>query len=70
MKVGSPSSKVPDIEPKVESTSAYSCSIPRGRKVDVKIEEKDLRIDVLEGGPGGQSGKQLTSWEITIYQQV
>ena len=46
-----------DTETQEEYTSATAFAVlPEAEDVDVKIEEKDLRIDVFRSsGPGGQS---------------
>ena len=50
--------RVPDTETqgRVHTSAATVAVMPEAEEVDVKIEEKDLRIDVFRaGGPGGQS---------------
>lgn len=50
--------RVPDTEAsgRVHTSAATVAVLPEAEEVDVKIEEKDLRVDVFRaGGPGGQS---------------
>ena len=50
--------RVPDTEPqgRVHTSSATVAVMPEPEEVDIKIEDKDLRIDVFRSsGPGGQS---------------
>ena len=50
--------RVPDTEKqgRVHTSAATVAVLPEAEEVDIKIEDKDLRIDVYRsGGPGGQS---------------
>jgi peptide chain release factor 1 len=50
--------RVPDTEKqgRVHTSAATVAVLPEAEEVDIKIEDKDLRIDVFRsGGPGGQS---------------
>ena len=50
--------RVPDTETqgRVHTSAATVAVMPEAEEVDVKIEDKDLRIDVFRSsGPGGQS---------------
>src|SRR3989441_4525532 len=47
---------------RIHTSAATVAVLPEAEEVDVKIEEKDLRIDVFRsGGPGGQSVKTTVS---------
>ena len=49
--------RVPDTETqgRVHTSAATVAVMPEAEEVDVKIEDKDLRIDFRSSGPGGQS---------------
>ena len=49
--------RVPDTETqgRVHTSAATVAVLPEAEEVDLKINDADLRIDVLAGGPGGQS---------------
>ena len=50
--------RVPDTETqgRVHTSAATVAVLPEAEEVDLKINDSDLRIDVLRaGGPGGQS---------------
>ena len=45
--------------------------MPEAEEVDVKIEEKDLRIDVFRSsGPGGQSAVSYTHLTLPTNREV
>src|SRR5438128_2134141 len=47
---------VTEAQGRIHTSAATVAVLPEAEEVDVKIEEKDLRIDVFRsGGPGGQS---------------
>src|SRR5881392_2696369 len=47
---------VTEAQGRIHTSAATVAVLPEAEEVDVKIEEKDLRIDVIRsGGPGGQS---------------
>ena len=52
-------------------TSAATVALPEAEEVDIKIDEKDLRIDVFRSsGPGGQSVNTTDlQLELLIYHQ-
>jgi len=46
----------PSSQGRIHTSAATVAVLPEAEEVDVKIEDKDLRIDVFRsGGPGGQS---------------
>ena len=49
--------RVPDTETqgRVHTSAATVAVLPEAEDLDIKLEEKDLRIDVFSDGPGGQS---------------
>src|SRR3569832_975261 len=50
--------RVPDTETqgRVHTSACTVAVLPEAEEIDVRIEEKDLRVDVFRsGGPGGQS---------------
>ena len=56
---------VPDTETqgRVHTSAATVAVLPEAEDVDVKIEDKDLRIDVFRSsGPGGQSVNTTDSY--------
>ena len=47
---------VTETQGRIHTSAATVAVLPEAEEIDVKIEEKDLRIDVFRsGGPGGQS---------------
>ena len=47
---------------RIHTSAATVAVLPEAEEVDIKIEDKDLRIDVMRaGGPGGQSVKTTDS---------
>src|SRR5207244_10181499 len=53
---------VTEAQGRIHTSAATVAVLPEAQEVDVKIEEKDLRIDVFRSsGPGGQSGNTTDS---------
>ena len=60
--------RVPDTETqgRVHTSAATVAVLPEAEDLDIKIDEKDLRIDVFRSsGPGGQSVKYRPAVRIT-----